>query len=152
MSQQQPKSIEYHIDFLARRSGAPEAFVRQVKQVFDRKGISLGEDAAPYVQALEEAFRREENIRFGTTRARESIDSMQRNFQRIGKAYVDQLSQLKRIQSSLRSESNRLRGKVDAMRASGTTYQVTIKGDHRTLVTPMVREELPMVPGPEEIQ
>jgi hypothetical protein len=77
---------------------------------------------------------------------------MQRNFQRLGKAYVEQLSQLRRIQSSLRSESERLREKVDAMRASGTTYQVTIKGDHRTFVTPLVREELPLVPGPEEIQ
>ena len=29
---------------------------------------------------------------------------------------------------------------------------VTIKGDHRTFVTKPVREELPMVPGPEELQ
>ena len=145
----QPKSIAEQIDCLARLTGAPVTFVTQVRQLFLTKGISLEDEATPFVAALEEAFRREENIRCSTQRARQNLGKIHDNFRKVGKAYVDQLSQLKRIQSSLQDQSRRLRRKLSPQRR---TTRVTITGDHRTLVTRQEREELPMVPGPEDVQ
>lgn len=144
------RSIAQEIDCLARLTGAPESFVEQVRELFGKKGISLEEDVKPYIKALEEAFRREETIRFSTQRAKQSISRLQHNFQRIGRAYVEQLSQMKKLQSSLQQQSRRL---GDTLKEShGGATQVTIRGDHRTFVTRLEREEPPLVPGPDEIQ
>ena len=145
----EPKSIADHIECLARLTGAPDSFVDQVKQLFSRKGIALTDDAEPFLPALEEAFRREESIRCTSRRARVELMKVQKNFDRVGRAYVDQMSQLKKIQSKLTEQSRRLRNRIVG-RATGT--EVTIQGDHRTLVTRQEREELPMVPGPRDVQ
>jgi hypothetical protein len=121
----QPKSIEEHIDCLARLTDAPGYFVEQVRALFTSKGISLDTDA-------------------------NHITKLRDNFRKVGEAYVDQISQLRRLQSSLKEESRRLRTKVAPQRTTPT--RVTISGDHRSLVTKTVREQLPMVPGPKEPQ
>jgi hypothetical protein len=150
MMMNQPKSIEEHIECLARLTGAPVSFVAQVRALFTSKGISLDTDGAPFVKALEEAFRREENIRASSNRAKHQLAKLRDNFRRVGEAYVDQLSQLRRVQSSLREQSRRLRGQAPSKRPAVT--RVTISGDHRSLVTKPVREQVPMVPGPKEQQ
>ncbi len=139
------KSIADQIDCLARLTCAPEAFVTQVRDLFGRKGISLAEDVAPYLAALEEAFRREESIRFNTSRARQQLSALQQHFHRLGRSYVEQLSQPKKAKSVTE-------GSVRAARDRSSATHVTIRGDHRTLVTRTEREELPLVPGPEEVQ
>jgi len=146
----QPKSIEEHIDCLARLTDAPGSFVEQVRALFTSKGIALDTDATPFLKALDEAFRREENIRASSLRAKDSITKLRDNFRKVGEAYVDQISQLRRVQSSLKEQSRKLRSKVSAQRTTST--RVTISGDHRSLVTKTVREQLPMVPGPKEPQ
>jgi hypothetical protein len=144
----EPKSICDQIECLARLTGAPESFVEQVKALFSRKGISLEDDAAPFLAALEEAFRREERIRSTSRRARLELAKLQKNFERVGQAYVQQISQQKQIQGTLRDQARRMRG---AGRRSAT-HRVTIQGDHRTFVTRQEREELPLVPGPSDLQ
>ena len=146
----EPKSIAEHIECLARLTGAPVSFVDQVRQLFTSKGISLDTAATPFLNALEEAFRREESIRCSSYRAKQNIAKLQENFQKVGEAYVEQISQLKRIQSKLQDQSRRLRRKLGSQRSEST--QITIKGDHRTLITRPEREELAMVPGPKEDQ
>ena len=59
----EPKSIADQIQALAQLTGAPESFIAQVRALFERKGISLLTDSAPYINALEHAFRREHSIR-----------------------------------------------------------------------------------------
>jgi hypothetical protein len=141
----QPKSIDEQIECLARLTGAPGTFVQQVRSLFTSKGISLDTDAEPFVEALEEAFRREENIRFGTRRAKENLDRMQHDFERVGRAYISQLGSRKERQSP-RARAPR------SERHDGDVRHVTIRGDHRTFVMRPVREELPLVPGPRELQ
>jgi hypothetical protein len=138
-----PKSISEHIECLARLTGAPRMFVRQVKALFTTKGISLDSDAAPYLRALDEAFRREESIRANSQRARETISRLQDDFSRIGRAYVQQLQRLKRLRSTLRGQARPHR------RGS---RPVTIQGDHRSFITRQQRDDVPLVPGPEEAQ
>ncbi|HKQ63072.1 MAG TPA: hypothetical protein VJS92_17420 [Candidatus Polarisedimenticolaceae bacterium] len=145
-----PKTISEHIDSLARLTGAPPSFVEQVRSLFTRKGIGLDTDGGPYLKALEEAFRREESIRVSAQRARQGLTRLHDNFHRIGRSYVQQLQQLRAVRDSLQqqqAQSRKLRVKL----GDGAT-QVAIQGDHRAYVTPAQREDLPLVPGPEEPQ
>ncbi len=147
----EPRSIGEHIDCLARLTGAPLVFIDQVRSLFASKGISLESEAQPFVQALEQAFRREENIRASSHAANHHLSRIRENFRKVGKAYVEQLSQFRRMQSSLQKQSRKLRGKPTKNSSLART-RVTISGDHRTFVTRPVREQLPMVPGPKEMQ
>jgi hypothetical protein len=135
----EPKSLADHIECLARLTGAPQSFVIQIKDLFSKKGISLDEDAEPYLHALEEAFRREEAIRVSTRRVHDNVARLQDNFSRVGRAYVGRLKQLKRIQSRLEGPNQREETSIPG-------------GDHRTLVTRPQLDDFPMVPGPEELQ
>ena len=143
-----PKSIEDQITCLAQLTGASCSFINQVRALFTSKGISLETDASPFLQALEEAFRREENIRASSVHAKDQMSRLRENFRKVGQAYVDQLSQLRRLQSSLQDQSRRLQKKL----SPGRSTRVRITGGHRSLVTKTVREQLPMVPGPKEPQ
>jgi hypothetical protein len=147
-----PRSIADHIDSLARLTGAPVAFVDQVRALFTDKGISLETDAEPFIHALEEAFKREENIRTSSARAKSQLMKLRDNFRKVGQAYVEQLSQLKKVQGALKKQEMRPAKRRTAPKPSQDAVRVTVKGDHRSLVTRTIREELPMVPGPKEPQ
>jgi hypothetical protein len=143
----EPKTISEHIECLARMTGAPDSFVDQVRTLFSSKGISLEDDATPYVSALDEAFTREECIRSTTYRAHKSVVKLQSDFSRIGKAYVEQMKQTRRTQSGMRELSKKAREL-----SAGKRTHVVISGDHRTYVTRPQRDTFPMVPGPKEPQ
>lgn len=145
-----PRSIDEHIECLARLTGAPPSFVQQVRALFTSKGISLDTDATPFLKALEEAFRREENIRTSSVRARDQLAKLRNSFRKVGEAYVDQLSQLRRLQSSLRGKARPSPRKPSSKQLSRT--RVTITGNHRSLITRTEREQPLMVPGPDEPQ
>jgi hypothetical protein len=146
----EPKTISDHIDCLARLTGAPRSFVLQVKDLFSRKGISLDADASPYLAALEEAFRREESIRAGARRARSNIARTHESFSKIGRNYVRQFERMKKMQSNLRGRTKRARDRRAGRGAGGA--QISIPGDHRSIVTRQESDDLPMVPGPKEEQ
>ena len=148
----QPKSIEDHIECLARLTGAPHTFIDQVRSLFTSKGIPLASEASPFVRALDEAFRREEHIRASSHTAQNQLAKSRENFRKVGKAYVSQLSQLRRLHSSLQDHSRRLRKKPPASHSGRQVSPIVIKGDHRSFVTAPVREQMPMVPGPKEQQ
>jgi len=126
------KSIADQIDCLARLTGAPQSFVDQVRDLFTRKGISLDEDSTPYLGALEEAFIREESIRASSTVATASVG--------VGGGEDAGLPR--------RSRSRRRTGRAAA--ALGPTARLATSGP--MLVTRRQHEEIPLVPGPEELQ
>jgi hypothetical protein len=153
----QPKSIAEQIDCLARMTGAPPSFVDQVRDLFAKKGISLEEDSAPYVKALEEAFVREESIRAGAQRAQAQVSRLSTDFDKIGKAYVQQLERLRRVQGELHDKRRegrksylKLKPKSSSGAGSSAASGPSVTG--RSLVTRQQNEEMPLVPGPEEIQ
>ena len=144
----EPKTLTEQISCLAQLTGAPDSFVTQVRELFSRKGISLDADAGPYLKALEDAFKREESIRCTTERARDNIQRLQKDFNRIGEAYVKQLAELKKLRGGLSARS----GSKEKF-SSSTDGEVHIPGgDHRSFVTPPQSDKLPMVPGPKEKQ
>ncbi|HXV76259.1 MAG TPA: hypothetical protein VD788_08065 [Candidatus Polarisedimenticolaceae bacterium] len=135
-----PKSIGDQIHCLARLTGAPESFVYQVRALFTRKGISLEDDAAPYRRALEEAFVREECIRIGAE-APAAVSKVVSDDDPAA-SYRREVNRLRRAQAQLRGRRRRaIPGAAVAFGTSG-----------RSLVTRQQREDLPMVPGPEEPQ
>ncbi len=136
----QPKSIDEHIQCLARLTGAPDSFVVQVRELFNRKGISLEDDAAPYIKALEEAFVREERIRTSSARARQELAQLHESFTELGRAHVRRMEKPAR-KSSRRKQSD------DAPNAVAVTWD-----DDRTVVLRMQREDDPLVPGPSDVQ
>jgi hypothetical protein len=147
----QYKTIANYIEETAKLTGAGEPFTEQVKALFLKKGISLDGDVEPYMKAIEEAFQRELSIRSTSARAQESITQLRQNFSKVGKAYTKQIEQLKKIQSRLQAQTRRLMQQQNSGSKSGTG-SVAIRGDHRSYVTKPEREELPLVPGPKEIQ
>jgi len=144
----EPKTIGEQIECLARLTGAPESFIDQVQQLFTRKGITLDSDASPYVKALEEAFQREESIRYNSLRFRRDLAQIQQGFEKVGRSYVKQVEQLRKIRRSLQERANRLRGKLRG-NAHGT---VEVQGNHRNLITKRQYDQFPMVPGPKDPQ
>jgi len=149
----QPKSIEDHISCLARLTGASGSFVDQVRSLFTSKGISLQTDATPFLRALDEAFKREESIRAGSVHAQDQVTKLRDSFRQVGQAYVEQLTQLKKVRSSLQRQARKAPNRPQNGQPRGsTTTRVTIPGDHRSLVLRPEREELPMVPGPKDPQ
>jgi len=146
-----PRSIEEHIRCLARLTGAPDGFVGQVRELFSKKGISLDEDATPYLRALDEAFLREESIRCRSQVARSKLCEMKENFRRIEETYHRQMDRLKDAQQRLRAQSQQL----TLLHRSGPNakpVEILVPGDHRSLITNQQSEILPMVPGPEDPQ
>ena len=143
-----PKSIQQEIDCLARLTGAPPSFVMQVKVLFSSKGIPLESDAGPYVDALEEAFRREERIRHTSQRARESLDRVSENFSRVGRAYTRTLRKLKRPDEPVGNSDKT----APRSGAEDGSKQVPISRDHRAFVTRQQSDDLPLVPGPKDLQ
>jgi hypothetical protein len=142
------KSIAKQIDCLARLTGAPTSFVDQVRELFTRKGISLEEDSSPYVRALEEAFIREESIRASAQQAGARVAPVGTDFKKVGKAYVQQLERLRRVQAGLRDKRKGSRKTVP----ESTQVSIDPEISSRSLVTRQQREDMPMVPGPEDIQ
>ena len=146
----EPKSIADQINCLARLTGAPRTFVMQVNDLFSRKGIPLESDASPYLRALEEAFKREETIRTNAQRAKDKVQRLASDFNKMGRTYAKQLEQLKRIQSELRSQNGRIKGAG----AKADDWKPTRSGvrEQQAFMTRQVSDSMPMVPGPEEEQ
>jgi flagellar capping protein FliD len=145
------KTIAERIDSLSRRTNAPSTFVRQVRTLFSSKGISLEEDSTPYLTALEQAFRREESIRRSTLRTRRNLTRVQKNFSSIMENYRKQFSHLERIKRALQNQSTRMA--AGAAKGKGKKPAVVVYSSNpRAFVTRQEKDEMPMVPGPEELQ
>lgn len=123
---------------LAEETGAPSVFVAQVRSLFETKKISLEDDCAPYIKALEEAFRREAAIRRDTLIANDNLARLQRNFADLGAKYKQQLSRLQKARNQMAPRRK--------MRSTD------LQPSDRSYLTRKESETLPMVPGPKEVQ
>jgi len=145
------KTIRDSISHLARATSAPNAFVDQVHSLFSAKGISLADNAAPYLAALEEAFRREQVIRKSTLSARRNLGRFQERFNELGDSCKKQLKHLSKIRSSLEKQSRAIDDQTRRLKKRKTAV-VLYSSDPRAYVTKTLREDVPMVPGPKDVQ
>ena len=70
------------------------------------------------------------------------------DFKKVGKAYVQQIERLRRVQAGLRDKGSDTR-KSDP---ESTTVSIDPDISKRSLVTRQQHEDMPMVPGPEDLQ
>jgi|WetSurMetagenome_2_1015567.scaffolds.fasta_scaffold658990_1 hypothetical protein len=145
MHERSPKSIAEEIEVLARLTGAPRVFVEQVRALFTSKAISLDETAAPFVAALEEAFRREETIRASSSQARRGLDRVQEDLGRVREIHREQAEHLRRARANLESSARRIRESGERLEAAAYALGVR-RGAHRET------DSAPIVPGPKDIQ
>lgn len=146
------KTIHDSIHDLARATKAPDAFVDQVRSLFTSKGISLGDDSAPYLAALEEAFRRERAIRKSTLNAKRNLTRLQDRFSNLGNSYRRQVTQLSRIRESLEKQSRLIEDRSARLKKKRKTAVVLYSSDPRAYITKTLKEDVPMVPGPKDVQ
>ncbi|MBZ5637457.1 MAG: hypothetical protein LAO51_01730 [Acidobacteriia bacterium] len=145
MSDRRPKSIAEEIEDLARLTGAPLAFVEQVRALFTSKAISLDEAADPFLSALEEAFRREEMIRTSSAEARRSLTRMQEGLGRARDLYREPADQLRQAKTHLENSARRIRESGERLEAAAYALGVR-RGVRRET------DAAPIVPGPKDLQ
>jgi len=145
MSGSPPKSIAEEIEILARLTGAPSAFVEQVRALFTSKAISLDEAVEPFLPALEEAFRRERTIRTSSTEARRHVTRMRENLGRARDLCQDQADQLRKAKAHLENSARRIRESGERLEAAAFALGVR-RGFQREI------DVDPIVPGPKDIQ
>ncbi len=145
MPEHEPKSIAEEIEILARLTGAPRAFVEQVRALFTSKAISLDETAAPFLAALEEAFRREEMIRGASAQARRGLEKVQESLGRVREMHRGQSEQLRRARANLETSARRIRESSERLEAAAYALGVR-RGAYRET------DAAPIVPGPKDIQ
>src|SRR5262245_61014851 len=107
------ETLSESIERIAARTGASSDFVTRVRQLFERKGIWLGEDAAPYTRAIGEAFERQALLRQTLDDARSSLNRLQTSVSSLGDAVNSQIERLQTLREGLR-RYNRI---VEAHRA-----------------------------------
>jgi|OpeIllAssembly_1097287.scaffolds.fasta_scaffold983497_2 hypothetical protein len=142
-------SIEGRIRKLASETEAPSTFIEQVRVLFLSKGISLDTDAAPYEHALREAFRRELAIRRSTLRARRPSSDVASRLRALGEGYRRQVEQLRNRQRSLDRRSREMNAGLRALQRGAVVEDASLEASG---TTPVQREVVPMVPGPEGAQ
>ncbi len=145
MSGQRPKSIAEEIEILARLTGASPVFVEQVRTLFASKAISLDEAVDPFLTALEEAFRREEEIRASSERARQSLFKVQQSFGRVREMYRERADDLNQAKARLDRSARQVRASGERLAAAafalGSRRSVGRETDAATVV-----------PGPKDLQ
>jgi hypothetical protein len=145
MSPPRSKSIAEEIEILARLTGAPSAFVEQVRALFTTKAISLDEAVEPFLPALEEAFHREQTIRSSSTETGRRVARIQENCGHARELCRDQADQHRRARAHLQSSARRIGEGGEKLDAAAFALGIR-RGFQREV------ELDPIVPGPKEIQ
>jgi hypothetical protein len=145
MSARRPRSIAEEIEILARLTGAPSAFVEQVRALFTSKAISLDEGVEPFLTALEEAFRREEMIRTSSAEARRGLTRMHASLARVRDLYREQAEHLRSAEARLAQSARRIRESGERLEAAAYALGIRRGACRET-------DAAPIVPGPKDVQ
>jgi hypothetical protein len=145
MSARRPRSIAEEIEILARLTGAPSAFVEQVRALFTSKAISLDEGVEPFLTALEEAFRREEMIRTSAAQVRRGLSVAQETLGRARDLCRGQADQLRRARTHLENSARRIREGNENLEAAAYALGIRRGACRET-------DAAPIVPGPKDLQ
>jgi len=86
-----------HIEALARRTDAPSSYVEKVRSLFTARGVSMDEDAAPYREALDEVFLRQQAIRRIVAEAMANKVQLERDLSAQGTTCTEQLGRLSQL-------------------------------------------------------
>jgi len=153
------RTLADQIDRLARHHRVPESFVESIRSSFERKGISLAEDAAPFLPILEETFARQAAVGAATARSREGLARLDESFRRLADGWSRQLAQLRELRRSLEEQRARIEENTRRLRR-GLAARPARRRRVRPVAAPSRRPATPggsflppgsfPVPGPED--
>ena len=117
------------IEGLAVRTGASDDFVAKIRRVFESKGIPLDSDAAPFAQALSEAFHQQAALRKTIQEARESLTRIQTGAAHVGQTFSSHLERLQALRALLQEHRERMgRGERKAPKGGRSRVRM-VRGD-----------------------
>ncbi|MBP7146499.1 MAG: hypothetical protein KBD01_03065 [Acidobacteria bacterium] len=133
-------SVAALIAALARRTGAPQSFVDEVRNLFRAKGISLEREAGPYVGAIVETFEREAAVRRHASAAREQLGRLQGRLGELREACREQFARLTELRGDIERAALRIAHLASALDSGAPRSQVlVVRGGFA-------------VPGPRDVQ
>jgi len=142
------ESIDSLIDRLAGQTGAPSAFVQRIRDLFSNKGIALASDCAPYLTALEQAFRREQSIRLSALQTRQNLERLQRQLQQFNEVCRRQINRMESMGASF----GRQPGGTVPDDEDVETADVQVVEIRKPAGIQVTRTRTLLVPGPKEDQ
>jgi hypothetical protein len=142
------ESIGSLIDRLAGQTGAPGSFVQRIRDLFSNKGIALASDCAPYLTALEQAFRREQSIRLSALQTRQNLERLQRQLQQFNEVCRRQITRMEGMGASF----GRQPGGTVPDDEDVETAEVQVVEIREPAGIQVTRTRTLLVPGPKEDQ
>lgn len=138
------QTLAQSIATLARETRAPAAFVERVRTLFEGRGIPLDSNAAPFVKALDDAFRRHATVRKSLARAYRNLGVMQSDLEELNTALHRRLERLRSIRRDIRSRDAATGVEPEPSNVVGlvATRTLIVRGEY----------DLAIVPGPEILQ
>lgn len=135
-------SVTCVIDDLARLTEASPGYVDKIRLLLERRGVSMDDDAGPYLDVLEDVFIRQQAIRENVAEARDNLARLQSQLTSLGRRCDEPLDRIDRVQQSLLQQ-------LETMRDAGRRL--------REVLDPAGRREEPpgaglLVPGPDGAQ
>jgi len=95
------RSIGYQIEELARLTGAPRSLVEEIRGIFLKHGVSMQEDALPYLEVLEETFSRAAMLERENASARTALSRLEENSRRFADSCQEMYGQLRSMEDFL---------------------------------------------------
>ncbi len=96
------RSLGHQIDDLARLTAAPDSLVQEIRAIFERRSISLDEDALPYLEMLEETFTRAAELERDGAEALQALHGLEENSRRFAESCQELYGQLRSMEDFLR--------------------------------------------------
>lgn len=132
-------SVTCVIDDLARLTEASQGYVEKIRLLLERRGVSMDDDAGPYLEVLEDVFIRQQAIRENVAEARDNLARLQTQLTSLGRRCDEPLDRIDRVQESLLQQ-------LETMRDAGRRL--------RDAIDPAARRDEPkacglLVPGPD---
>lgn len=137
-------SVASVIDDLARLTEASPTYVEKIRALLEKRGVSLEQDAAPFLDALEEVFIRQQAIRENVAEARDNLARLRHHLGALGARYDEPLERIEGVQESLHRQLSVIREANERLRSA-------VAGTRSGSAAPRRTKFATMVPGPEEL-
>ena len=95
-------TLKEHIAILAKEIRATDEFVEQVTALFERCGVSMSDDATPYLAQLRDTFRTEAAIQKASLASAKEFERLNKKLQSVKRSHTRSIGQLNDAVQSLR--------------------------------------------------